>query len=176
MLSVGAIHAALAGNAPFDFRAAVDDPRIMILFRELVLRGSSMGNDAEVAAFLVRNDDGTFRAERWPHRKSSNSQTFRGTIPPGTVAIIHTHPLYETGLSAKDCAEAQRVHLPIYVLTRWRISVADPRTGAAIGLTDSGKWIAEAQKRFKETRVASESTTPRPGRSAAPRSARAISP
>ena len=79
----------------------------------------------ERAAFLIRESDGTLTLEPWApgsHRHAS----FRGRIPMGTIAILHTHPYGEDQPSAQDREEAKRLRMPVLVITTRRVVAAMP--------------------------------------------------
>jgi hypothetical protein len=76
----------------FDVRQVSDDPCVMNAFAQLLERGEGILGKVEAAAFLVRDDDGSLSMVLWPRTEFSRKETFRGAIPLGTVAIVHTHP------------------------------------------------------------------------------------
>jgi hypothetical protein len=120
MLIVVTAHAAGAGL----------DDCTQSMFADLLARAGTRGPEMEAAAFLVSTEQG-MKCVLWPHDRRARTQAFRGAIPPGTVAIAHTHPdradLREP--SKVDLLEARRTGLPIYVVTNWTIWLADPDTG-----------------------------------------------
>lgn len=130
-----------APSDAFDVRQAVDDPCVMNAFAELLKRGEGILGRLEAAAFLVRDDDGSSRMIMWPQTEFSRKETFRGVIPPGTVAIVHTHPPTMERPSRGDLAEAKRLGLPIYVVSFWQVWVADPSSGTAVQIKSrSSRW------------------------------------
>jgi proteasome lid subunit RPN8/RPN11 len=76
----------------------------------------------EHAAFIVRRADGAHELERWPYEAESHRASYEGSLPAGTVAIIHTHPNELELPSEGDRRLASRSGLPVYVVTRTRIS------------------------------------------------------
>ena len=86
-------------------------------------------DEYERAAFVVRGDDGALRLIEWPFRREFRRARWEGAAPEGTIAIVHTHPRELPRPSMGDHAEARRIGLPIYVLTRGGVSVAHPQTG-----------------------------------------------
>jgi hypothetical protein len=80
----------------------------------------------ERGAFLIREDDGTLTMAMWPHAGFARAE-WRGGIPRGTIAVVHTHPI---GMSARpsahDVAQAKRLALPVLVVTPSRVTAAYP--------------------------------------------------
>jgi proteasome lid subunit RPN8/RPN11 len=82
--------------------------------------------EKERAAFLVRRPDGRLTAVTWQAGDSAEA-SHTGHIPSRCVAIIHTHPLVAPQPSKHDVAEAQRIGLPIVVITPQSVTVATPQ-------------------------------------------------
>ena len=78
--------------------------------------GYGLRND-ERAGFLLRDNAGRFHLEVWPATHRYRSEQWSGSIPVGTVAVVHTHPANDPFASVNDCLEAERVGIPIFVLT-----------------------------------------------------------
>jgi hypothetical protein len=79
----------------------------------------------ERAAFLIRETDGTLTLEPWPPGGRRHA-SFRGRVPVGTIAILHTHPRGEEWPSAQDREEARRLRMPVVVITAERVVAAMP--------------------------------------------------
>ena len=94
-------------------------------------------SDREHAAFIVRDADGSLSFREWPYASESRQATFHGAIPPGTVAIIHTHPNAIPVPTQPDSELAKRLHLPVYVLTRTRVTRT---SGGAAETVFVGDW------------------------------------
>jgi len=94
----------------------------------------------ERAAFIVDRGDGNLECITWPVTNEREKATFRGTIPPGTIAIIHTHPLNTPWPSEQDENEAHRLGIPIYALTPLTVTKAVP-TEARPLLVYKGPWL-----------------------------------
>jgi proteasome lid subunit RPN8/RPN11 len=88
--------------------------------------------ESERAAFLVRRLDGRLTTVAW-HVGEHAEASCTGRIPVGCVAIIHTHPVRSTQPSKHDVTEAQRIGLPIVVITPQSVTVATPQ-GATVRL------------------------------------------
>jgi len=93
--------------------------------------------ESERAAFLVRRLDGRLTIVAWPPGDHADA-SYTGRIPPGCVAVIHTHPAASPQPSKQDMAEAQRIGVPIVVITPQSVTVATPE-GATVQLL-SGDW------------------------------------
>jgi proteasome lid subunit RPN8/RPN11 len=81
--------------------------------------------DSERAAFLVRTKSGALRAVDWQSGTQTEA-TYTGRIPQNAIAVMHTHPVVAPNPSKRDVAEAQRIGLPIVVITADQITVANP--------------------------------------------------
>jgi hypothetical protein len=79
----------------------------------------------ERAAFLIRETDGTLTLEPWAPGGRRHA-SFRGQVPIGTIAILHTHPHGEERPSTQDFAEAKRLRMPVVVITAGRVVAAMP--------------------------------------------------
>jgi proteasome lid subunit RPN8/RPN11 len=93
--------------------------------------------DSERAAFLVQNDEGRLRIVPWQPGDATEA-SYRGRIPRGCIAIIHTHPIAAPRPSRRDVAEAQRLKLPIVVITPDAITVA--RTDGSVAEILGAGW------------------------------------
>ena len=110
----------------------------------------------ETAAFLIEEEGGV-ACVIWPRMAWIRSQNFQGSIPPQTIAIVHTHPPGEGKPSFNDIREAERLLLPIFVITRSSIRVVDaggdpPVTDVALG-DWSGRVPHHAPPGCKKLRV-----------------------
>ena len=94
----------------------------------------------EQAAFAVRDNDGRIDFVRWPGSPDDSRATFAGSIPPNAFAIVHTHPNGRPQPSADDDLLARRLGIPVYVITRMRVSLT---TGREIKIVAFGDWNPE---------------------------------
>jgi hypothetical protein len=107
------------------------DPRsenlqLLAALRDLRTRGIMQTEQREVAAFIVRREDGSLNAVIWPQNGRYRSGHYEGPVPAGTVAIAHTHPPEaDRRPSRGDIEQAKKIGMPIYVVTRWNLWVAD---------------------------------------------------
>lgn len=125
----------------FDVRHSTDDPRVLALLQNIGHRGVRQFDQQEVAAFFVRDANGVISSVDWPHTGNRTSEHYNGAIPAGTVAIVHTHPLQaDEHPSRGDIAQARKIGLPIYVVTRMNLYVVDPN-GDVIKLFAGTNWI-----------------------------------
>lgn len=112
-----------------DSHSLLDDFDAAALFLDLFRKGGYGANDLERAAFLVRDERGGWGCLLWPRTGRFRSEAFRGLVPEGTVAIIHTHPNQIASASANDMRQAVNTGLPLYTITWGAITVVDPATG-----------------------------------------------
>jgi hypothetical protein len=103
----------------------MDADSTMVLAWEL-LEDARYGQDPqEHAAFIVIGKSGQLELSRWRWGAESMRATYRGAIPRRAVAIIHTHPRDLPGPSRADMAVAQKLGMPVYVITRTAVTVTD---------------------------------------------------
>lgn len=100
----------------------LSDDRATACFVSLMSQSGWGRRSDERAAFLVRGEDGVQCVE-WPAQWRSQAASYKGIIPDGTVAIVHTHPLSVPDPSSHDIIEAERLGLPIIVLTPNALSI-----------------------------------------------------
>jgi proteasome lid subunit RPN8/RPN11 len=81
----------------------------------------------EVAAFIVRADDGTLSLRSWPNQRRFRTAQGSGPLPADAIAIIHSHPVTMPLPSAMDRREAERLQIPIYAVSRGSLCKADVR-------------------------------------------------
>lgn len=136
--------APLSGNDVPDtdpVRQMLTDERVMDELAEMVVLSTVLNAcKGELAAFLVRDREGKLSLVRWPVDCAALRKTWKGVVPWNTVAIVHTHPDKRRAPSDGDLKESRRLTLPICVLTRAGISVADPAAEQAIALLDDPTW------------------------------------
>jgi hypothetical protein len=111
---------------PFD-RETLRRPDIEVCASHLVKMTGYGHRQYERAAFLILRDDGMFDCSVWPATFKARSESWSGSIPKGTAAIIHTHPLESPGPSYHDVLEAARIGVPIIVATPDVLAMAQPR-------------------------------------------------
>jgi len=90
----------------------------------------------EQASFIVRTPSGALTFVRWPAPEEANVQRYRG-VPRGTVAIAHTHPNWLPLPSAIDRGTAMSTHVPVYVVTKTKITLTDGRKTRVVV---DGEW------------------------------------
>lgn len=79
-------------------------------------------NPKEYSAWISINSNGQVECIRWDKRPGNrckeNSCQWRGVIPKGTIANIHTHPSFaENGMSEVDIATSNSFNLPFYAIS-----------------------------------------------------------
>lgn len=121
--------------------------------------GWSLLGPYEHAAFIVERADGSFECVKWPHLHTFLGETYTGPIPPGTVAIAHTHPFDRPYPSQQDKAEATRLAMPIYVITIRAIYRADPQQIGYTNLAVGRGWMRQrSQPPIRQAVAATEPT------------------
>src|SRR5688572_22242764 len=102
--------AALLLAVSFDVTSVVADQRVLTVMQEIARLGAAdRFQEREVAAYLVRDENGTISAVIWPHSATRRAEHYEGPIPGRTVAIAHTHPLAFERPSRGDVEQAKRL-------------------------------------------------------------------
>ncbi len=145
--------AALVGVVPQPdtggLRELAREEYVVDYFSDILLRGALWRETGETAAFLVRQENGQLRCLLWPATNQYKGQTFRGTRPEGTIAIIHTHPSSSTKPSLGDAQQARAARLPIYVLTRSAVTAVDS-DGSMLSIVERRVWLTKMERRCEE--------------------------
>ena len=85
-------------------------------YADMLERGGYGRLSVERGAFLIRETDGTVTLALWDSMRYRRAN-YRGAIPDGTIAIVHTHPRTAPHPSMKDRDEARKNGLPVLVVT-----------------------------------------------------------
>ena len=123
----------------------VTQPNVAACFAELLKLGGYGKRPQERAAFLVLHEHHRFACVVWPATFGYRSEQWNGPIPDGTVAIVHTHPEHEPEPSSVDVEEAERIGVPILVLTNGSITVAYPSSRAKIATLAGRAWTTRGE-------------------------------
>lgn len=84
----------------------------------------------ERAAWVKRLDDGRVRIVPWPETRSARAELWWGAPPRNAIAILHTHPTRTSPRpSVEDQDVADRLAMPVYVISRDGVFAAEPRRG-----------------------------------------------
>ena len=118
-------------------RIDLHDPAIHGVFAALLTSARYGCSNEEQAAFIIRNASGTTFFLHWRTSGQLNRAEWDGPIPVGTVAIVHTHPNWLPLPSNLDTRLARRTSLPVYVITRTRITRSD---GGEPTVVAAGDW------------------------------------
>ncbi len=113
------------------------DDAVLGMAWELLASAQYGQSSRERAAFVFRDETGAYALQRWPFEAVGFRASFHGVMAEGTVAIIHTHPVGYDFPSTKDQLVARRMELPVYVLTRGRISKTN---GVGVMTIWRGNW------------------------------------
>lgn len=98
------------------------DPEVRKAMWQLMEETRYGFEENEEAMFIVRGPDGRLSFVRWTSLGVPLKARWTGAVPPGTIAIVHTHPNSRPRPSEVDAATARRLGLPVYVLTHARIT------------------------------------------------------
>lgn len=97
------------------------DPRVRVAFWDLLADARFGFGSTEEAMFVVRTADGTLDFVRWVSTRLPHQAQWAAAMPPGVLAIVHTHPNSRPRPSLQDVHTALRRNVPVYVLTHKRI-------------------------------------------------------
>lgn len=91
-----------------------------------LLRYNANPERGERAAFVVLGAGGEMELVHWPPPRPDvrRSVNWNGRMPSGVVAVIHTHPSDVPRPSRQDLAEARRLSMPFYVVSRTSLCMA----------------------------------------------------
>ena len=128
LLYLGVVHGELA-----------HDPIVRDALRKLLEDAHYGFAETEEAMFIVRGEDGRLSFVRWESLRVRHHAQWNGPLPPGIVAIVHTHPNSMPRPSLTDVRTAQRSNVPVYVLTRTRIAKT---IGGETSVVTKGEWWA----------------------------------
>jgi hypothetical protein len=117
-----------------------NDTLIRGFFADILQQGGFGRWKTERAAFIVRDERNRYRCVAWPSDGHLYRQQFRGAMPAGTVAIIHTHPKELPEASQGDKETAVRLSVPIFVLTPLNIELITDR-GVAVPVIRNHLWF-----------------------------------
>lgn len=117
--------------------AILANPQLVGCFARVLSEGS--GPRPESAAFVVLRGGANFDCVAWPRTNDRHAARFNGRVPAGTVAIVHSHPGSQPEPSRHDMEEAQRLGMPIFVVTPEAVTMA-PAGGPAATITRARDW------------------------------------
>ena len=102
------------------------DAGVSALLTDLFEKGGFGRLPTERAAFLRANGSGTIECVLWPKGAAFQRASFHGVIPDGVIAVAHTHPNREKWPSRGDHTLADRLGIPVLVVTRGGVTGARP--------------------------------------------------
>lgn len=105
--------------------AQLGSPQALFWYDHLLAESGYGRLDRERAAFLIRESDDSLTLAPWPDGGFRHA-SYRGAIPEGTIAILHTHPATLPLPSPRDHAEARRLGIPVLVITPEGVIAAEP--------------------------------------------------
>jgi hypothetical protein len=109
----------------------LQSPRAISWYGTLLKEGGYGRLSRERAAFLIRESDGSLTLAPWSENGDLHA-TFRGPIPDGAIAIVHTHPREEPSPSRHDRHEAKSLRMPVLVITPDGVVAAFPDSDVRI--------------------------------------------
>jgi len=96
----------------------------------------------ECAAWIVPDESEGVRWVSWPNGHLFLAERWKGSVPAGAVAIVHTHPaMVSPKPSRQDIETARRFGVTVYTVSRSGIWKAVP-DGSIVTVDDSGWWNA----------------------------------
>ncbi|HVG25439.1 MAG TPA: Mov34/MPN/PAD-1 family protein, partial [Thermoanaerobaculia bacterium] len=125
--------------------AALSLPQAHVWYDHLLAEGGYGRVERERAAFLILECDGALTLEPW-REGGFRHATYRGKVPAGAIAILHTHPARVPEPSAHDRAEARRLGIPVVVITPSGVIAAQP-SGERTPVRASGTSRAPSARR-----------------------------
>lgn len=123
----------------------VAEPNVAACFAQLLRLGGYGKRPQERAAFLILHANHRFSCVIWPPTFGYRNERWSGPIPDGTVAIVHTHPEREPQPSSFDVAEAERIGVPILVLTNGSVTVAYPSSNKRVATLAGRAWTKRGE-------------------------------
>ncbi len=109
---------------------------MVLEFCRLLLRNAASDQYREQGAFVVQSRGMLFLVA-WPRGGEKEILRWYGRFPAGTLAIIHTHPAWQSRPSQLDMRAARGAGLPVYVITPFAISKT---TGGRSETVVEGDW------------------------------------
>ena len=122
----------------------VEDCNVLMIFAH-VWRNAPMVL-TENAVWVLINSEGQYEFKRWLHTPLLGKQQWKGPIPKGTIAQVHTHPdALNARPSHQDQSLARQIEMPIYTLSRegiWKVS-----KDGTITQESQAAWFEAARQR-----------------------------
>lgn len=139
-----------------DYDTVLSSQSVIQGFSDLVNHAPA---DFEMGAFVTRDAGGQFKVIPWPVSGQFRGSQWKGPIPRNVIAVAHTHPHNWFVASRQDLAEARRTGLPIFIVTRMGISVADPASGRNLLLVKGRWWQASVLLSSENPETANDSSS-----------------
>jgi hypothetical protein len=119
------------------------EPALLRMFADVAGRSRRGDLQRETAAFVWRDVEGAYGCTVWPSHHSWRAEQSSGPAPPGTIAVVHTHPKGLERPSQDDVAECMRTGYTFYVITFWQIYRIEPATGVVISVIWNQDWTRD---------------------------------
>ena len=123
-----------------DMAALFNDSTVRDCSKAVLARAGFGYLEKEEAAFIVTGGDG-YRCVPWPSTNEPSQASFRGRMPGGTVAIVHSHPRSRPRPSSGDVQLARRLGMAIFVVSRDHVYAARA-DGTVVTVVRKRGWAA----------------------------------
>jgi hypothetical protein len=124
-----------------DMAALFKDSTVRDCSKAVLARAGFGYLEKEEAAFIVTGGDG-YRCVPWPSTNEPSQASFRGRMPGGTVAIVHSHPSSDPPQpSSADVLLAKRLGTAIIVVSRDHVYAARA-DGTVVTVVRKRRWAA----------------------------------
>lgn len=125
------------------------DPHVREMMA-LLWKAASLGTTCwERAAWIVRNDDGSYSCVQVPPTRECFQLKISTERPDGAVALVHTHPS-TLGVSRRDeggdVLAAEKIGLPLYTIGRGGLLKYDPETNVNGEIEFALNWLNGSAK------------------------------
>jgi hypothetical protein len=113
-----------------------------------LFEASGFGSAPTERSMWVISKDGKYSFIVWPWSAEAGKERWKGSVPQGAVAVIHTHPTAKSERPSPgdhdlaDGKQDSRIRMPVYVLHRNGIWKAVPSAKEPIQMRDY-HWLKE---------------------------------
>lgn len=147
--AAAAFSLALSGDAAAvsDVRAWLGEPDLRAALVRLWRSAGWSVLQMESAAWVVERD-GRPELVLWTGATGPHHATWKGPVPRGAVALVHTHPRGDDPRpSSRDVATAREIDLPVTVVTRFALWTASP--AGSVAKDADASWTRELPSRSR---------------------------
>jgi hypothetical protein len=123
------------------------DPHVREMMR-MLWRAAGLGTTCwERAAWIVRNEDGSYSCVQVPPSRECFRLTLSSERPEGAVALMHTHPSKLGAMridEGNDANVAEKIGLPLYTIGAAGLFRYDPVTNVERRIEHGLSWMNTA--------------------------------